>query len=59
MPDLGPLFVFGAWCFWTLIGAILGIVAFLATDNRWALLVGLIGGQVAFMWYKRKYMPDG
>jgi len=55
MPYLGPLFIFGAWCFWTLVGAVLGIVAFLATNNRWALLAGLLAGQAAFAWFKWRY----
>lgn len=57
-PDFGPLFVFGAWCFWTMLGLALGVVAFLFIDNRWALLGGLIAGQIAFALFKWRYMPD-
>lgn len=57
-PDLGPLILFGVWCFCILVGLVLGVVAFFVTDWRWAILVGAAAGQIGFMLFRAINLKD-
>lgn len=58
MPDIGPLILFGVWCFCVLAGLACGVVWFLVTNDRVALLVGPACGWAAYLVLRRTTLMD-